>query len=78
MAREPMYAWTIYDRPRDYPNCAVARRFLCELPDPAPTSDFIVGPTVEAVRAEVNKRYPGLVCFPRQPGDEPQIVETWL
>jgi hypothetical protein len=73
-----MYVWTIFDRPRDFPNGVIARRFRCVLPAPVPTSDTITGASVEAVRAEIERRYPDLVLFPCQPGDDPNIVETWL
>ena len=36
----------------------------------------IATPDLEALREHCRKH--GLVCLPRDPNDEPQILETWL
>lgn len=71
MAGNDFSLWTVYEKPADYPAQWVARRHT------------LVGPTAAAVfalslDAVCEKLPPGLYCIPRQPDDEPCIVETWL
>ncbi len=67
--------WTIYDSPSDFPGKYVARRFEIEPNRPLATSDHIVGPTLESVRAQLP---PGLYRMDRVSHDEPHVVEVWL
>lgn len=64
--------WTVYDHPKDYPHHFVARKFLYD----QPTSDVAVAPDLKTLRRHFQRW--GLYCLPRQPGDDPKIVETWL
>lgn len=68
--------WTIYEKPRDYPQSYVARRWITQ---PGglmiATTDVLIAPSLGMVRRLLP---PGLSLFSRQPGDEPCIVETWL
>jgi hypothetical protein len=41
-----------------------------------PTGETLIADTVEELRAQMIRQ--GLYCLPRQPGDEEQIVESWL
>lgn len=79
--RLPM--WTVYCRPKDYPDGFVARMFLT-LPEqredartytPQATGVAIYGPTLAAVRAALPG---GLNKLGRFEADDPVIVETWL
>lgn len=71
-----MHTYTIFERPDDYPDGYVVRRF-----DILRGGDIRLGPAVcvaslELARAEI----PGhldLCCAP-EPTDDPSIVETWL
>ena len=63
--------WTIYDSPIDHPGSFVARKWVLD----KPTSELFQDKTLEGLRAKLP---PGLHCMPRSPGDEPQIVETWM
>ena len=70
--------WTVYDRPKDHPDLIIARLWRT-LPAPEATNfamsvpaDYGVGP-VRGILAEA-----GFVMLDRHPGDEPQIVETWM
>lgn len=66
--------WTVYERPLDHPQKFVARRWASFL-EPAPTADVILADDL----GELRKMLPaGLVRMPRQPGDDPVIVETWI
>jgi hypothetical protein len=72
----PLAMWVIYDRPLDYPHCAVARLWHATADGRAVAKrDTIIAPNVEAVRRELP---PGLFRLDRQPSDDPCIVETWL
>jgi hypothetical protein len=72
---EALETWTIYDRPLDYPDGYVARRFLIRHGAALATHIAYYGPTLDSVREQIPQ---GLFCIARNPGDEPQIVETWL
>jgi hypothetical protein len=69
--------WVIYDRPLDYPHCAIARLFHAT-PDgrSVPKLDTIIGPTVQDVRNQLPPT--ANVRFERAPSDDPCIVETWM
>jgi len=70
-----MEAWTIFDRPADYPQHYVLRRFVYHMGRVYATSTVFISYNLEQLRAAVP---PGLMRFPRDPLDEPAIVETWL
>jgi len=69
--------WTLYDRPRDYPQHYVARRFEVASGHiyPRPTNDMFTADSLEELRMLLP---PGLVCLGRNPSDDPNIVETWI
>lgn len=64
--------WTVFDHPRDFPHCFVARRFEGE----RATGDVIVCRDLEPLRDEMERR--GLVKIDRFPEDHPNVVESWL
>jgi hypothetical protein len=64
--------WTIYDHPTDYPDHFVARRFELD----KPTSQILLCETLEPIRDALAGA--GLICFMRDPSDDPKIVETWM
>jgi hypothetical protein len=66
--------WTVYEHPADSPNRYVARLFVLDEPSEA----VLVAATLEDLRRFIERVSPGLICIPRQPGDEPHIVEVWL
>ena len=69
--------WTVYDSPKDYPGKYVARRYDIERHGPVASDSVIVSPDLEMIRhvmiAELR-----LTCLPREPADDPRIVENWL
>lgn len=75
--RGALSIWTIYDKPRDFPHSYVARRFEVSnaSTEPLATDDVVQGdlPIIRKSFAQC-----GLTCIPRDPSDEPQIVESWL
>lgn len=69
--------WVIYERPRDYPNGYLARRWFANQGGLEPSmSEVITGATLDEVRDKLAPY--GLHRVNRDPRDEPQIVETWL
>jgi hypothetical protein len=66
------YLWTIYDRPVDYPNSFVARKFIVD----RPTDEVIVRDTLAEVRKAIGWR--ALVRFERHPDNDPKIIEHWI
>ncbi|MBA3240044.1 MAG: hypothetical protein H0T60_02310 [Acidobacteria bacterium] len=68
--------YAIYERPSDYPNHYVVRRWdVYEgVPAAVPAWDAKLADTLEGARAELP---PGLDCLGRDPVD-PVIVEVWL
>lgn len=69
--------WAVYERPSDFPDHCVARAFIIDR-EPIPTPRVLFADTLDELRDILNYLYPDLICFPRSPGDEPQIIETWL
>lgn len=76
-AGDALYLWTVYDKPLDYPGKFVARQWVVRRgePEPLPTGQLIVAPTLDVVRRMLP---PGLYRLDRSEGDEPHIVETWM
>lgn len=71
--------WTIYRRPRDYPNDFVARAWRIEAGGKIEMMlTVIVKPTLAELRSRLLEEYPNLVCLPRKTMDDPVIVETWV
>lgn len=71
-----MGVWTVYERPRDYPQGFVGHLFEIRAGGIThPSGNRVFGPTLESVRAQLP---PGLHRMPRDPNDEPQIVESWI
>lgn len=89
----PLTIWTIYERPLDYPQGYVVRRFLiggsvrCEkcladVPhgtpaEPCPNADRVAQLAPDLRRARALVP-PGKVRQARSPGDDPAILEVWL
>lgn len=68
--------WTVYEKPSDFPDSFVVRRYWVTggevLHDSAPRA---ITSTLESARVLIPA---GLVRMPRQPADDPAIVEVWL
>lgn len=74
---EALDMFVVYERPTDYPEDFVIRRFrvgsgLEILADRTP---LFVGPTLKAARRAVP---PHCIRLERDPSDDPKIVEVWL
>ena len=73
--RGALSMWTVYDRPPDYPDAFVARRFEIGT-EPMPTDDVILASELEQLRTAFRRA--GLTVLERFDGDEDHIVETWM
>jgi hypothetical protein len=73
-----LFQWTVYVRPKDYPDKFVARRWVIAGGESCvfwPTTEVIVAETLDQVRAALPR---GLYCLPRFLNDDPAILEVWL
>jgi hypothetical protein len=73
---KPLSLWTVYDHPRDFPKNYVARRHEIHSGRVVPTDDLLICSELAAIRENLAER--GLTVLPRQPQDDPVIVEVWL
>lgn len=74
----PLEIFTIYVNPKDYPGKFVVRRWSIVRGNPKPVPDaqpWAVTDSLAAARAALP---PALYRLERQPGDQPQILETWF
>lgn len=68
--------WTVYERPRDFPQNYVARRSVVYTGGKlVQTAEVRIAASLDEVRARLP---PGLHCMPRDPKDDPVIVEVWI
>jgi hypothetical protein len=85
VTQDALGMFTVYDRPKDFPHSVVVRRFwswsilwpngvrrAARHHDPEIRGFF----DLEAARNWCESQ--GLYRLPRQPGDDPKIVETWI
>jgi hypothetical protein len=72
---KPLQLWVVYDKPRDYPEDHVARRWEIRAGSTCATDETIVGP-LGAIRRRLADK--GLHALKRDPTDDPVIVECWL
>lgn len=71
----PLYMYTIYRMPLDYPDNYVVRRFAVDKRVLADVHPWAVTSSLDAARRSVPL---GLHCMGRHPEDEPQIIEVWF
>jgi hypothetical protein len=77
MHHQVMSVWTVYDHPVDRPDCYVARRFLIVgKSEPIATPDALRSHYLSALRTEMLRRR--LARIPRDPHDDPVIIESWI
>jgi len=68
---ETLILHVIYDRPLDYPEHYVVRKWELD----QPTERYTLHRSLEEARRAIP---PDLTCIGRDEHDEPQIVETWI
>jgi hypothetical protein len=76
MPDELLSIWTVYEKPTDYPDSFVARRFVVNADGHGPTDEVIVSPSYERIADEMLNR--GLINIGRQPEDDRVIKECWV
>lgn len=64
--------WTVYDHPQSF----IARKHLAYPSGSVATQDTLAHADLEALRDQLEDM--GLVCIPRDPSDDPCIVESWI
>jgi hypothetical protein len=72
---DPLFMWTVYDHPRDFPNSFVARLWRIEAGKTTPTDTIMVFPTLKMIRERMMDA--GLTRIRRFEHDDPNIVEVW-
>lgn len=75
--RAVLSMWTVYDHPSDYPNSYVARRFDIDGKGVSPTGSLIIAPDLGTLRDMLEFEM-HLTRLPRDEGDDPNIIETWI
>jgi hypothetical protein len=68
--------FTVYWNPKDYPGKYVVRRHVVSRHGAVPMEVVAIADTLEEARRPI--QYLHLHCLGREPGDESQIVETWI
>lgn len=68
--------WVIYDHPKDYPDFYVVRKQIAGNGQVRPTGHYFLSNTLGPLRQIVEAM--GLTCIPRDPSDDPVIVECWI
>lgn len=81
MTVEGFSIWAIYNKPRDYPDKYVARRWTIEAVSPGiykekATNDVVISKSLDEIRRQMLWR--GLAKLDRFINDDPIILETWL
>ena len=69
--------WTVYDDPTDYPGKVVARRFEVDSKGVRATDSIIIVPNLQMMW-QIMVMQLHLTRLPRNEGDDPKIVETWM
>ena len=78
-APEVLELYVIYASPSDYPARFVVRRWLIQIGEDGLSPDGLAPLAVVEDLETARRRVPeGLVCVPRERGDDPVIVETWI
>jgi hypothetical protein len=75
MERDPLKMYVVYDHPKDFPDRYVVREWL--VTDNATPGDVLfMSSKVDEIRATLKKL--DLYPIPKNPADDPKILETWI
>lgn len=72
---DALVIWTVYERPKDFPESYVARLWEVTADGPKATENVVIG-SLEDVRATLRDMH--LTRLARADGDDPVILETWI
>ena len=75
MVTEPLSMWVIYERPRDYPEYFVVRRWRVDRAGASALEACALVASLADAREHVPR---GAVNIGREPEDDPVIVESWV
>lgn len=73
---EGLSIWTVFDHPKDFPDCFVARRSIVGKDGVILLDEFLRASDLAELRAAL--MVGGLTCLTRDPSDDPAIIEVWL
>lgn len=72
-----MNLWCVYNKPKDYPDKVVARRWVLSASgEPEATDDLVIENRLESVRRKLLEK--NLFPLPRHDNDDACIVESWI
>ncbi len=72
MKNNQLEIWVIFNRPLDYPNGLIARKFLND----RPTNEYIIGQNLNELRKLFRKK--GLVAISKSSDDPISLIESWI
>ncbi len=81
MQRNTLDIWTVFDHPKDFPDCFIARKAIVTASNEGDgfTDEFVTADTLDEVRAKVQDASKHVLWrMTRHPDDDPVIVECWL
>lgn len=70
--------WTVYDHPTDFPDVYVARRFDIVSGAALVTPQTIMAADLDVLRQRLFEEADCTDRLPRDPNDDPKILEVWL
>jgi hypothetical protein len=78
--RGALSTWTIYDKPKDWPDGYIARRFEVTKQGGTPTTSVLKGDDTDAALETMRLvlETAGMVCLVRNGADHSTVVETWI
>lgn len=68
--------WTVYDKPKDFPNNFVARKQIIGEGQSRWTGDIVICNDLKKIQAHMERQF--LFRLPRNEDDDPKIVECWM
>lgn len=76
MSNNAFFQWVIYDKPSDFPDKFIARKWIIERGSVLATNEVKEATDLVTLRLVFDGM--GLVCIKRHELDDPRIVEIWL
>lgn len=67
--------WIVFEKPDDYPNSWVARRWLV-YDVPQPTPEHLISPSLDVLEDVLLRM--GFAKLARSPEDDPAVLSTWV
>lgn len=77
MPTDELKMFVIYEKPKDHPSSYVVREWTIKK-SPIPLKPTYLFMNLEAARAWIEEKRPGLYKLNRHSDDDPVIVESWI